>query len=467
MEKSLKDILKDGSIKDNQTLEIKQGVVKLNGQQLLLKNTSQKIWDFLNYVNTNFSKSAEVLKSGQLVLFEDGLYEHNVDNSLIELFKIDNQNFKLSTSNLIGFIKKGNDTLTISSRFGDQFLKNIISAAEGFWEVKAESGLNKKEKDLGYSWLLLYLWKVKLKKAFRLGIPKSYSKKINRLSKVKGTLDVVDYFSQSQDGKYNCKYREHSYDSACNQLITKVFKLKKGVGIINDIMNIRNAFELSIGGNKSTLKELFDAKPFTNPFYFEYNFITDLSKRILKNEYGSFGEEKNDQVILFDISMLFEYFIRRTLIRQGFSIESKHNKEFSIPTGGTQKKNWKLIPDIVLTHKGNHFVFDAKYKNFDFKNGVSGDDLFQINSYLGQYGNKKNLKGGGFIYPLREADWDKNGLKETNGVIKDSFQIMGKNQDFFVFFLKIPNEANESFEKKFKKNTEDFIAAFSNKIDNY
>ena len=48
----------------------------------------------------------------------------------------------LDTGNLIGFVKRGDYALKISSRFGDRFLQYIIADADGFLELKDVGGKN-------------------------------------------------------------------------------------------------------------------------------------------------------------------------------------------------------------------------------------------------------------------------------------------------------------------------------------
>ena len=57
---------------------------------------------------------------------------------------------------MIGLVKRGNYSLKISSRFGNEFLKFIIADADGFLEIKNMGG--ERELEDGYMWLLAYLW---------------------------------------------------------------------------------------------------------------------------------------------------------------------------------------------------------------------------------------------------------------------------------------------------------------------
>ena len=114
------------------------------------------------------------------------------------MFKPEARNFTLNTGNLIGFVKRGEYSLKVGSRFGNAFLRYIIADADGFLEMENIGGENHTE---GYEWLLAYLWNIKLKKAYRLGIPKTYITKKERNSRIRGTIDTIDYFRNNTSGK--------------------------------------------------------------------------------------------------------------------------------------------------------------------------------------------------------------------------------------------------------------------------
>jgi hypothetical protein len=48
--------------------------------------------------------------------------------------------------------------------------------------------------------------------------------KKERNSRVRGTIDTIDYFRNNASGKYLCAYREHSYDSPATSLFIKAYE---------------------------------------------------------------------------------------------------------------------------------------------------------------------------------------------------------------------------------------------------
>ncbi|WP_320112042.1 5-methylcytosine restriction system specificity protein McrC [Draconibacterium orientale] len=473
MQDWLYNILKNNTLVDNQIYNVTDGLftnnrlpepITLNrrqsGQWNYPWNNETAIWHFLNVTNREIKEVLTKNRDKLIVLFNDKDYEHNSTDNFIEVSGVDSMNFSLQTGNIIGYIQKGDYSLKISSRFGDKFLKYIISNADGFMEVDNYGGTNKSE---GYEWLIIYLWKIKMKKAYRLGLPKSYISNKERLNKVRGNIDVLDYFSNRTLGKYQCNYREHSFNNHATKLISATFKKIGNHEFLNDCNLIRNGFYTATNGEKSNYRELTNTKHFLNPFYKDYNEVIDLSKLILKNELSDFGDNSENNAFFFDISMLFEYFIRKLIKRLGLLVESKFDERLEIATGNENFRR-KLEPDIVFHHENKTFLFDVKYKSFDFRYGVSREDLFQLHTYVGQYGNKYDLKACGYIFPISSTNWER--MVETGSCCDDSeISVMGKMLSFYVIFLKIPNDSDENFYSKFTNNCDLFLKTIEGIIE--
>ena len=467
MSKWLFDILKNNTIVDNQTYNMNYGVItnfrfnealhlswRESGQHYKVHNNEDNIWSFLNSTHRELRDKFSRIKDKAIVLFNERDYEHNSEDDFINLSGIDCKNFTLKTGNIIGYLKKGDYAIKISSRFGDNFLKYIISDADGFLEIENYGGSNKDE---GYEWLLIYLWKTKLKKAYRLGLPKKYISKNNRLNKIRGNINIVDYYSYGhQKGTYECNYREHSYNNEATRLISSTFHKIGTHEFLQDLTLLKNAFFTATEGQKISRRELHRVKHFTNPFYKDYNEVINLSKLLLKDEISDFGDQSENSAFFFDVSMLFEYFIRKLLKRNGYSVQNKFENRMDIATGSALLKRRKLEPDIFFNHNGKNFLFDVKYKSFDFLKGVSREDLFQLHTYVGQYGNNNKIKACGFIYPLSESSF--NSKLKNNCYIRDSVIIMNEEIEFYILFIQIPEDHSDNYNTQFSKKIEDFIS---------
>ena len=464
--------IKDGYLVDNQHYLFSDQKVQNNrlddggitfdarpGRRTRPEHYEDKIWNFINSV----SRDIEVVlkdkdkRSDALVLFNNEEYEHNTDDGFISVSGTAT-NFTLDTGNLIGFVKRGDYTLKISSRFGDRFLQYIIADADGFLELKDVGG----ETDADdYDWLLAYLWNIKFKRAYRLGLPKAYITRNERISKARGYIDPVDFFQNKTSGKYLCSYREHSYNSPAVSLFLKAYETIKHNTFCYESRNIYNSFVAANQGFKRSRQEILNTKYFSNPFYSDYNVLIDLSKRVIQRGGLSFGEEQDTSAFLFDVSMLFEYFIRKLLLRGGIQLLSKSEKIHKIPSGSFGEYTRRLEPDIVIESNGGFYVFDVKYKTYDHRYGVKREDLFQLHTYIGQYGNDGPIKGCGFIFPMPDDQ-----LQELDPVILHQHK---KEIPFYVVFLPIPNDNHLQFNNDMKKQCDCFVEKFqkiTNTVDN-
>ena len=459
----LYDILKDGSLVDNQTYDAKDGVLK-NGRWPKPKQLERaprrtqprhqytQIWEFLGRIAADVSESLRTRPPESLVLFNERDYEHNTADEFIGLNGTDGFNFQLTTGNLIGCVKRGDYSLRISSRFGDAFLRYIIADADGFLELDEFGG---EQPGGDYDWLLAYLWMIKLKRAFRLGLPKNYISQTETTCRVRGRLDPVRFFMDGDRASYQCSYREHSYCNPQTVLIAEAFRTLKKHPLLRDVQSVASNFTVAAEGKRVGRHELLGTRAFTNPFYSDYNSVIELSKRALRNESTDFGEQSETSALFFDVAMLFEYFVRKLLKRAGARLHPKA-AGVTIPSGGLQIRLRKLEPDLVFEFEEKVCVFDVKYKYYDFKAGVSREDLFQLHTYVGQWSNRDDIAACGLIYPVRANDWEKH-LGEKEGVICDEIRICGKRVPFRVSFIQVPNAEDAQFGRLFKRSCELFL----------
>lgn len=450
------DILKDGNLVDNQTYSATAGVISSRRmppteldearKRTQLRHREREIWEFLAESARKVGNLQGQQSRDSVVFFNDGDYEHNTDDPLFQLIGAGPRDFVLKTGNLIGQIRRGPYSIKISSRFGDSFLKYIIADADGFLEVNDFGGEDSRE---GYDWLLIYLWRIKLQHAWQTGLPKGYVSRNDILPLVRGRLDPTQYFLQGDRGVYKCDYREHSYCNPVTVLIAETFRRLKSVDapFIGDLHALANSFYAATDGRRSYITELLETKPFKNPYYSAYNSLIELSKRLLKEDSSDFGAESDASAFFFDVSMLFEYFVRKQLFRNGARLWDKGN-QWRIPAGRRGGSLRNLIPDLVFSFEQSVHLYDVKYKYFDFVDGVAREDLFQLHTYLGQCPDIHELGSCGFIYPLAEQNWD-DALERQRGCLEQTMEFAGKEILFRVIFLKVP------------KDGEDFVPKFS------
>jgi len=383
-------------------------------------------------------KIYEILNSSKPTIFGFGEeFELNYE----EVFKYEGYNFdtlRLYTNNIVGTIIYDGFRIDIGSRFGDNFLKYMIASSEGFLEFENFGNL---DKNVGIAeWLLIYYWKIKLKSAFRLGLYKTYKEKNEELSSIRGRIDFNSLHKFKLKAKLNCYYREHSYINEINETIkralVKVSKSEHYSKFIKDITPIkRTYFDLvSLNIALSNLKN----KKILNPFYMPYQEVYRLSLQILENQFFNFSNNSKFNALLFDISLLFEHFTRKLLIHNGFILNEKNKKEFTIPDG---KKYRNIYPDIIIYHPDNTVsVYDVKYKRF--KDEIKREDRFQITSYAALISSKYNIRECGIIYPIESSKVEKLPIQNLN--------ICNKKIPFKVLFYEVEKNLENQKEKDMK-----------------
>lgn len=113
---------------------------------------------------------------------------------------------------------------------------------------------------------------------------------------------------------------------------------------------------------------------------------------------------------------------------------------------------------------GGLYVFDVKYKTFDPQFGVKREDIFQLHTYIGQYGNGDLIKGCGFIYPISENRWNALNMDKRQGMISDVIHQQGKDIPFHLLFLKISNDSDPEFNKRMSEECRMFIENINMKV---
>ena len=378
----------------------------------------------------------EFIKKNLLLLGEN--YEHNTDDGLLRIDGWNDDNYLIETGNLVGYVATKQFKINILSRFGDEFLKYLLCDAEGFLEVPDSGTI---EKNGFIDWIMIFLWKNALKRAYRLGIPKQYISRHEKLCSVKGNVDALNYsIYKGLDGKVLCDYYQYDYNNPVTQLIAYTFSKIEKKALIQDCIQLKNSFEACTEGKKTSLSACLDTRSISNPYYSAYNQVISLSKNILRKRFGDISNSSDiSSAFLFDMSMLFEHYIRKLLKCNDLNLFPKNEDTMTISRGLGKNDDRHLYPDIVIDKGNNEIeVYDVKYKHFNPKYGVKREDLFQLHTYVLYLSNMYTITKCGIIYPKKEED---ESISDTDNIIRHP--NYKKNIDgipFRVIFFNIPNE---------------------------
>ena len=373
-------------------------------------------------------------------LIDDGEFDMNRDLGILNISGDSFAEMMISSGNIVGSLNLKGEQLNINCRFGNRFLAYMIANTSGFIELENFGSISNK-KGLG-EWILLLYWKNCLKHAFARGIYKTYKKQRENLTTVRGSIDINHWIKKEYknyfDGKTMCEFKEHSFDNNINKVISlAIRKVSKSVygDLLHDIYDIKRAFQSIPFEN---LNYNFDDNQVSNPFYWNYNEVFNLSKRILQDQFMSFSSrDASFSAFLFDISLLFEHHVRKVLKKE-FTLRPKDLVEFKVPNGVSESN---IFPDVIIDYGNKEIgVFDVKYKRFQTEGptpGVKRDDRFQLISYIAYYSNHYKVVNSGFIYPCEEDHYTELTSKLKHA---QTINISGNKIPFGIYFYRVASD---------------------------
>ena len=358
---------------------------------------------------------------------------------------------ELSTGNIMGFVGVNDTMLTIKSRFAkndeeDYFLHYMLMRVFHFnltnlkHSVSSESVFD----------LLLFVFPFFLKKAFRQGVYKKYSRYEYNDSNIRGPIDVSRHIRENVPFRGTVAYstRMHSYDNDVTELIRHTIEFIKcrplGRIVLGSDAETKSAVSALVQATPSyNVKDRnrivnCNLRPVIHPYYSEYTELQQICVRILRYESIKFGQDKNQIYgVLFDGAWLWEEYLDTILRSSNLGITHAKNKEgingIQIYEGGGN-----YFPDFYhrtgVAEKS--FVLDAKYKRLGFDLTVDGqddkktntisigrDDLFQMITYM----HVLPARHCALLYPIERDDDSSNGriLSSSRKLLGDGGEIIG------------------------------------------
>jgi len=368
-----------------------------------------------------------------------------------KIFDFDENNGKLTTNNIMGFIGYNETSLTISSRFypndNDFFLHYMLCKVLGINVVNLD--FPKGENDIHD--FLPYLFPSYLQNALSQGLYKQYKRHQYNDANVKGVIDINRHIKINIpfSGKIAYTAREHSYDNPVTQLIRHTIEHLRNRDYWHSILasnaetraNVSQIEYATPTYKKNDLQKIIKAniKRFNHPYFTKYRELHKLCMQILRREKTNFGEKDKIHGLLFDGAWLWEKYIGTILKEIGIEHKTTKDKLF---LGDDVGKNQGIIPDFIkpINKKSAEFIGDAKYKHVTTND--NRNDYFQIITYMFRYSCKK----GYIIFPYGKDD-----SEEQNDEILCNYyrnrKIDNENGDSQVieFGLKIPQNIIDDF----------------------
>ena len=351
----------------------------------------------------------------------------------------DEEEKKIYTNNIVGFIGKNKSQLTIRSRFTknldekndeDFFLHYMLQKVFGvhIFDMKHTTS---KEKVFDFS---LYLFPHFLKKALRQGVYREYQTRHYNDANVRGTIEVSRHLRINMPFAGNIAYRtrEYLHDNDTTQLIRHTIEHirchKWGGNILSCDAETKDFVsqitQVTENYQKSQRQTIINRnlKPVRHSLYTEYEPLRKLCLQILRHEHLKYGQKKDEIYgVLFDGAWLWEEYLG-IVLKESFNHYLKgRGKRWKLFDTGQQ-----IIPDYLS--KDFSVVADAKYilldKQKSYKNEESATAIYyKTITYMYRW----NAKIGLLLPPVSDSDSVKisrHQIIDTEGcVIKVGFPI--------------------------------------------
>ncbi|ABK60673.1 McrC family protein [Clostridium novyi] len=254
--------------------------------------------------------------------------------------------------------------------------------------------------------ILSFLFAKNLQKELIKGIYQEYIYVEKNNNLLKGRILIQQHIKNiaSHTPKVFCGYEEFSVDNKLNQILNYCINiLIKNVKNQETIKSLRyaQACFVDITQRKINNDEILSYK--FNRLNNRYKQVFELAKMIIMG-YSSLGSgvDKKTYGILFKMNDVFEKYIEKVLYTnlEDSIVHYQHSKYKLLVNEDTEKKVFKLIPDIVIEKDGiERIIIDTKWKSVSNeynRHGVKREDIYQMYAYLTRY---QNVNTAILLYP--------------------------------------------------------------------
>ncbi|WP_455074070.1 5-methylcytosine restriction system specificity protein McrC [Prevotella fusca] len=358
--------------------------------------TADNIEDYLPLQNIANRQISELLdEHGKNILIYPHSFLQCEDETekqsilLLQTFWKENKCTKviLETGNIAGFIGVNELSVSIHSRFSqsekeDFFLHYMLHKV---LNINIVSLKHEKSEEQIFNFLL-YLFPKYLNEALQQGIYKEYQlNKYNDIH-VRGTIDISRHFKKNLpfNGCIAYRTREFDHDNHVTELIRHtidyICKTKTGKELLENDADTRACVAQIVSATphyKRQERERIiqsNLKSISHPYYTHYAPLQKLCLRILRHEKIKYGRN-HDKIhgIMFDVSYLWEEYLAKILIKQGF--KHPNNKKGIGHIYLARNNHFLRYPDFYREH--DQTVIDAKYKK-----DINRDDVHQMVTYM-------------------------------------------------------------------------------------
>lgn len=347
----------------------------------------------LNEYQSKYFNRSDISTEWGIVL--DKKYKNQVDVDF-PTPKTDDK-WKITAKGWVGYIPVNSDfALKINPKVP---IKNLFGMLEYAYNLKEESfkfldGLINCDSVDDFYNKLAYILAEKIIERCRKGLYRSYIPKNEKLTDVRGRLNVQEIIKKPWDVKLQCTFQEHTADIIDNQILFWTLFHIGHSGFCSDKVSqiVRKAYHAMQGmvslqpcNSKDCIERNYHR--LNNDYYT----LHQLCRFFLDNTSPSHEIGKNTTLpFLVNMARLYEMFIAEWL-KENLPPDLKLETQEKIIIDN----NTYFKPDLIIydlhTLKAK-YILDTKYKNPE---NVSNDDLYQVVTYA----VSKHCSEAVLIYP--------------------------------------------------------------------
>ncbi|MEH0666345.1 hypothetical protein H4F18_01625 [Vibrio scophthalmi] len=321
----------------------------------------------------------------------------------------DEDKYIVQTGLYAGVIYIHNVEISITSAYGDTFLKRMLNSLSHVMVDNTQlSGVSSKQPN-EFENIIAYLFVQSLEWSGVLGLPQRYQLKHQHSHKVRGKVDVNQYLKRCIPftGKLTTSYREQQYEQIIIDVLylaCRTLEKKMGRHFLNKVAGIYQQLAIHFSGrwpSVNAIKQVTQQSSLAHPMYQSYKQTLAYAVLILTEKSAELSKDAEQVEVkgyLFDIAQLFEMYLESILSHYLPDWLVSSQQKLTVYQGTFFERN--MYPDLVLTHivTGQVMVFDAKFKRmrWDYRD-LDRADFYQIHTYMAYY--PQQLKVGGLLYP--------------------------------------------------------------------
>lgn len=271
-------------------------------------------------------------------------------------------------------------------------LLDLLHACE-FLKVDALTKAPLQLKTSPLLWLYIELFVQEIEQLLSQGLQKNYRKQSQNAHHWKGQVNFAKQLQKNltQPHQIYISHQTYDYQHPIHQVLYKALNIIAQFWIDHNLKKkIQYLIKAFPKQQEIVVTETLYNQLYAAPKFRKYHAALDLA-RMITLQYSPDIRLGNCPVlaILFDMNQLFEQYIQQQLkktLDNSWQVKAQASKRFWA--------NRNLRPDIWLSHEGNNYILDTKWKILK-RPSPSDEDLRQMYAYNHNFKASKSL----LIYP--------------------------------------------------------------------